>query len=110
MAFKGPYVFGELWDAPVCDDAIQVVTPIGQPCYWCGELVAAGDRGFLRPTVKAEKASLEPIHRECDLRSVVGSMAHQEGRCSCQGIKETPLEISLRQEALAVWERIAGDL
>lgn len=93
-------IFGEPWDAPVCEGATRVPTPIGHPCGWCGVLFGLGDRGV---------ATGVPMHRECQLRAVVGSPAHLRGECSCvvgRGAEPawpaTPAE--MRAEALEVWQ------
>lgn len=95
--------FGERWDAPVVDDATQVSTPVGQPCYVCDEAVVDGDRGFVRPTVRMvdgePTAAAEPVHAECDLRMVMG---HQVGVCPCNGYG------SDRAAGRLVWERVFG--
>jgi hypothetical protein len=80
--------FGERWDAPIVDDAEQVLTPVGLPCYDCGHAIEANDQGFLRPYVSQGdldgtfKAELRPIHRGCDM---AGSAGHVFGVCSCTG-------------------------
>lgn len=45
-------IFGELWDAPVCEDAISVPTPTGTPCLWCKEAIEDGDRGLLMSVIR----------------------------------------------------------
>lgn len=100
-------VFGGKWDAPVCEDAEEVSTPLGQPCLHCHEPIVAGDRGFLRLTMTLRGAQLEPTHRECDLRGVVGSVGHLQGRCSCfGGNEEDPPGMTAREAAQAVWDHI----
>lgn len=65
--------------APMCDDLDRVPVPIGEPCAWCGELVGSGDQGFYLGGCD------QPTHQECFIRQVVGSVAHQQRRCSCYG-------------------------
>ena len=94
--------FGERWDAPVVDDAVPTPTPVGQVCYDCCEPVVDGDRGFVRVVArmvggKLTGGSAEPVHAECDLRSVVG---HDVGICPCTGYDRT------RASAKLVWERV----
>lgn len=96
------HFFGERWDAPAVDDATQVPTPVGQPCLAeCGDVIAEGDRGFLRGVVRMVDGelvgSVEPVHAECDLRSVMG---HQVGVCPCKGYGHD------RAAARLVWERV----
>lgn len=98
-------IFGEKWDAPVCDDAREVSTPVGTPCQECREPIELGDRGLLEIVVRLEGTTVEPIHRECHLRSVLGSIGHLQGTCSCYGgDSEDPPGMSRRESALAVWD------
>jgi hypothetical protein len=105
--------FGERWDAPVFDDtdARQFPTPVGEPCLLCEEAVVDGDRGFLRVVVRSigpgmTSTEMLPVHRECDLRNVVGGLDHLQGRCQhtghCNQLREQAGR-SLREDALAVW-------
>lgn len=96
--------FGKKWDAPVTDGAPQVETPVGTPCLWCGELIQEGDRGLIYPMIHEDRTStLKPVHIECSMREVVGSMACLEKRCShCSGGPDSP-EYT-RADALAVWD------
>lgn len=94
--------FGPRWDAPIVDDAQPTPTPVGKPCYHCGEPVQAGDRGFLRAVVRMDEhgqpyGSTEPTHAECDLRGTVG---HQVGVCHCTGYDDS------RATAKLVWQRV----
>ena len=43
-------------------------------CTWCGESMLIGEQ---------HTAFQEPMHVECGIRAVCGSVAHIEGRCSC---------------------------
>lgn len=63
------------WADP--DDTPDPV-PVGVSCLYCGEAIAAGNSGSLYTSGQA-------IHYACELRSVVGSVAHQQRRCSCYG-------------------------
>lgn len=106
--------FGEPWDAPAVDGARQAPTPVGVPCAWCSVPVADGDQGFLVGCAGLDeqgkiKATVKPFHRECQLRSVIGSPAHLDGKCSCHGgdgdnQPQTPEQ--RRAESLEVWDRI----
>jgi hypothetical protein len=93
--------FGAAWDAPILDGATAVTTPVGQACYDCNKPVAAGDRGFLRPTVRKINGewagTIEPVHAECDLRTVMG---HQVGVCPCTGYGHD------RAAGRLVWQRV----
>jgi hypothetical protein len=70
--------FGKRYPAPIYDDIQQTETPVGTRCAYCGEGIEAGDDGFLQDDGIA-------LHRECQLRMIFGSVAHQEKRCSCCG-------------------------
>lgn len=110
--------FGERWDAPLLDGNVaQVDVPVGGACLYCGEPIAAGERGLMRlavrGTVDKPTASLEPAHMECDLRTMIGDVAHLEGSCSCRSGTDEPSSSTYREESLAVldWvnrERVAG--
>lgn len=93
--------FGPRWDAPILNGALQVPTPVGQPCCGCGEPVCDGDRGLLRMVVRMQGdrpvGAVEPIHAECELRAVMG---HHVGVCSCTGHEPT------RATARLVWQRV----
>lgn len=108
--------FGEDWDVPATEGQPHVDTPVGVPCGYCTIPIEGGDRGFMIGCVRldAERqpyGSLEPWHRECLMRSTVGSVAHLDGRCTCHGGPggegpQTPAEV--RAEAIEVWGRIAS--
>lgn len=106
--------FGEPWPSYVCfDEAGRLVEemrkpfPAGELCLYCNEVFdqAAGDSGQAFPCHTTEGSTIQHAHKECALRSVVGGLAHLEGRCRCHGgTGETP-GMTLRQEALEVWRR-----
>lgn len=102
--------FGEPWDVPAVDDAIAGPTPVGERCVYCPDLIEEGDQGFLLPTARVgpdEKliATVEPIHRECMVRSIIGSVPHLEGRCRCRGATEDePDNESWRDQGRATTE------
>ncbi len=76
--------FGQRWDAPAFDEATEVPVPVGETCLMCEETVEQGDSGIITPYMDARGGTRSsPIHLECHLRSIVGSVAHLEGRCSC---------------------------
>lgn len=95
------FFFGERWDAPVVDDAAPTATPVGALCYACGEPIEDGDRGFVRVVVRWDRDGValpvEPVHAECDLRSLVG---HDLGICPCGGYDAS------RASARLVWQRV----
>jgi hypothetical protein len=46
-----------------------------------------------------------PVHLECLMRSVMGSVGHQRGECSCKGVDDTSEEgLTYRQAAKAALE------
>lgn len=87
-------IFGERWDAPVCDDATEVDTPAGVDCMRCGETIIDGDQGFVWPMVGVGEVEDRYIfrtgqwpftvamHRECFMADTCG---HLVGVCSCTG-------------------------
>lgn len=119
--------FGESWGAPMCEPDEHAPTPVGVLCFQCEEAVEEGDKGVLMRSGDEEIiARLDPdgvmrkvegevyvaAHIECHLRSVLGSVAHIEGRCSCHGGDEhDPPGLSRRdaaRAACAAWERTHG--
>jgi hypothetical protein len=70
-------------------------------CIHCGELILAGEAPTGAPM-------LSNLHRECAVRVIAGSAAHQLGDCPCfGGEREDPPTMSKRDAArLAVeaWE------
>ncbi len=109
-------IFGELWDAPICEDTPTAPTPVGEPCAWCEVPIADGDRGVITPCLMADELPKSlPWHRECYFRLTVGSPAHLRGRCDmhCGGDgteagpgPRTPAE--KRAEALESWRIVTG--
>lgn len=97
--------FGESWDVPMLEGAAQVPTPVGEPCGYCDEEVAEGEQGIMRTYVGAHTSEWRPIHRECDLRAVVGGVNHLKGTCTCHGGSEDPDPswCNRRQAALLVY-------
>lgn len=66
-------------------------------CLWCGEAVESIDNRVL--------PGLQPMHLECSVRCLVGSVAHQKRECSCfGGTGEDAPNLSSRQAALAVYQ------
>lgn len=107
MRWFGPAPF-----SPICNDpeVAHVPTPVGRPCLWCDEPIEAGERGYFY-------SGTEPpaIHYACFVRQIIGSVAHQQRRCTCfGGHEEDPPGISKRQAArlaLLMWDarRTASD-
>ncbi len=71
------------------------------PCHRCGETVLHTDRHDYYSNVA------EPVHRECFIRPIIGSVAHIERRCSCfvPGAEEgDDPTLTRRQAALAAYK------
>jgi hypothetical protein len=99
----------------------RVEAPVGQICGWCSEAFVADDLGVALPHVgelpgrnsapaevflsenTTPKSAEISYHRECFMRQVVGSVAHQRKTCTCFGGTEAedPAELTPRQEAAA---------
>lgn len=77
--------FGERWDVPMMENARQVPTPVARLCAHCDEEIRAGQQGVMRVHVGMEGSRLKPVHRECDVRALVGGVYHLRGLCICQG-------------------------
>lgn len=84
------FFFGDRWDAPAFDDAIQMPVPIGDPCGYCGIEIVEGDSGTFQHFFEMEQkaALMRPLHIECWFRAGMGSPAHMRGECSCKGSVE----------------------
>lgn len=97
--------FGKNWGAPVCRELPNVPVPVGSLCFYCDEPLVAEDAGM-------QDGQGKPMHFNCFLRSVIGSVAHLEKRCSCyiDGASEAdPPNLTRRQAAnaaVAVWRAI----
>jgi len=90
MRWFGPAPFSRL-----CDEVPHVPTPVGAPCVYCEEPIAPDERGYFYVG-----APPPPVHYECFVRQIVGSVAHQQHRCSCYGgHDEDPPELSRRAAA-----------
>lgn len=80
--------------------------PLYPECPHCGESILPWD----------EQAAINngelPIHRECLLRSLIGSVGHQLRRCSCfGGDEDDPPGMTAREAARAaaeLFERTGG--
>ncbi len=105
--------FGEWWDVPAMESARLADTPVGALCRFCDVKIVEGDQGVFMVHVDLDaegnpSASAGPWHRECQLRSVLGSVDHLEGRCICrdgdggQHEAATPREEALRLRAWLV--------
>lgn len=72
--------FGQRYDAPAWKYMTQTATPVGMRCSHCTERVDEGDAGVVMPHWHEVGTVYEPVHVECFLRSMHGSVAHLEGR------------------------------
>ena len=75
-------IFGEPWDAPICEDAPRAETPVGVKCLWCQVPIEDGDRGILMAYMGApdKEPTRAPYHRECLMLSTVGSPDHLDAK------------------------------
>lgn len=93
----GPKPWGQL-----CLEAPKVDAPVGEPCLHCEEAIDADAEGMIMPP------AMRPIHRECLLRTVLGSVGHQKKTCHCHGgTEEDPPGLSKRdaaRAAVAYWK------
>lgn len=104
--------FGVRWDAPAFEDAIEVPTPVGEACLMCQEPVDEGESGVLTPYLGdlENGPDLRAVHIECWLRSLLGSVAHLEGRCTCfggsiQDYDDRPYRVVARETMAWIVER-----
>ena len=96
--------FGERWDAPAFDDAIQRERPLGSLCGLCEEPIEEGDSGTWQVfgIGDALHAEVRPEHIECWIRAGLGSPAHLRGECSCAGHEDEADDRSWREQGREV--------
>jgi hypothetical protein len=76
--------FGRAYPSMAYFDSEQARTPVGEPCGRCKEPIAATDDGWMIPSLSFHNTpSQTPMHRECFMRCIVGSVAHQQFKCGC---------------------------
>lgn len=63
---------------------VTIPIPFGLLCSWCDEGFAPADTG-VAISCMADYQSTIVYHRECEVRVLIGSVAHQKGECSCSG-------------------------
>jgi hypothetical protein len=100
--------FGEPWPSGICEDGPgqQRPTPVGELCGWCSTPILEGERGVFLPHYDGKTLAVMPWHRECLMRSTVGSPAHMLGECTCCGgdaPAKTLTPAEQRAEALESW-------
>jgi hypothetical protein len=100
------FYFGERWDAPAFDDAIEMPTPVGETCGLCEEPVEADDSGTIQQFYAGGVLGPRPVHIECWLRQGLGSPAHLRGECSCSGRPEPADDRSWREQGREVMRMI----
>jgi hypothetical protein len=82
--------------------------PERRVCQWCDEAIELDEA--------CDRFHMLPMHVECCFRSIMGSVAHIEGRCGCviEGASETdPPDMSRREAAkaaLAAWRAQGHEL
>ena len=71
-------------------------------CGWCDEPLQPGDRTVGMNHLTAAGFHIRPWHWECEVRSVLGGVNHQLGRCRCCGGTDDPdpPELSKREAAI----------
>ncbi len=88
--------FGKAPWSKMCLQMEQVDVPVGEICLHCDETIKENDEGEMIGSLEG----LRPIHRECLIRSLVGSIGHQQHKCSCfGGNEEDPTNVSKREAA-----------
>jgi hypothetical protein len=60
-----------------------VPAPLGEKCMHCEEPIGPEDQGFLIRHLCEHGSNHAPYHRECFMRSIIGSVSHQLRMCSC---------------------------
>ncbi len=81
-------------------------TPVGKPCLHCEEKFVEGDQGFMMDCSHEIDPSGEVgQHRECQFRTLFGSVGHQQKKCSCfGGTEEDPPNMTPREAAKAAMD------
>lgn len=114
--------FGQRWYAAAYADAVEVPVPLGAPCLYCEELIDEDDSGVfigyvggtteqVRRWAQAPNESdpprllQVPVHIECQLRSILGSVEHLTKRCSCYGGTEPDGTTREQAKATLAWLR-----
>lgn len=114
--------FGVPWPSGVCYDDDGLLredmckeAPVGEDCCLCLEPIEPGQSGKAIPRLGDFKGNLdadvviEHVHKECLLRSAVGSPDHLAGRCTCCSKEPMVSQLTYREEALTVWSVLVGE-
>ncbi|HEY7233875.1 MAG TPA: hypothetical protein VH539_06975 [Gemmatimonadaceae bacterium] len=105
--------FGRRYRAPLYHEIDRTATPVGVACFHCDELIVDGDDGFAIPSF-AHNEGIIYLHRECQLRGVLGSVSHIQKLCSCYvpgSLCGDPEGMTRREAARAAvreYERLEG--
>jgi hypothetical protein len=103
--FVGAF-FGEPWPSGVCDEGIQVVTPVGEECIFCETPIEPTDQGSFIGSLE----DLIPAHKECSLRSVMGGIGHLRDHFFwCRDKGDPDGGLGYRESALQVWRYMRGE-
>ena len=80
-------------------------TPVGVPCGFCQEPIEHDEQGVMVTHIEQHGVSERAYHFECQIRLTIGSLAHQQRRCSCYGGTEhDPPGMTLREAARAAFQ------
>jgi hypothetical protein len=74
-------------------------------CCWCEERIKEGEIGFIMDCYDVDGVKDVYYHRECLMRTILGSVGHQAGACSCNGGEGCgdPPGLTRREAARAAW-------
>ena len=90
--------FGEPWN-----NHVQTMKRVPMPdkcCSWCQERFNGYDQRLGIPDALSESFTF--YHPNCFMRTILGSVGHQQKKCNCfGGNEEDPPEMSLREAANA---------
>lgn len=88
----------------------RVPVPVGERCLYCDEEFTAADNGVMMPCASADWTwTIRGAHKECNLRSVMGPLAHLEKRCSCYGgTDHASPDLTEFEEAKEVYRRVTS--
>jgi len=103
--------FGKSFHSPMYEGVPEVPTPVGDTCVGCEEKIVDGDIGVTIPWLGHGPDGRASYHIECQIRSVIGDLDHQEGKCVCHGYYGPPTDrgMTSREEAQEVIRRFWGD-
>jgi len=88
---------------------VSFPTPIGSICSLCKEVFDVGDCGHYLVVHHEHGTNLQPVHRECAFREVVGGIGHLKNHeFWCVTIHDSDGGRSYRESALEVWDYLKG--